>query len=148
VADKRREVFAPARFDEKQVEDDLAHLPDGAATALRSLRRDIDRDGGIAASRLKKCEAEGRDATNLPGCLKTYVPWPDGRYGVVFQIVAHPTRPWGLRMLAYGRRHPTGPGQLSVYQIADRRLIEIIARDLRGKDPGTPAPRSQDSEEQ
>jgi hypothetical protein len=34
-------------------------------------------------------------------------------------------------VLAYGRRHPTGPGQLSVYEIADRRLAEIIATDLR-----------------
>jgi hypothetical protein len=63
VADKRREAFAPARFEEKQIEDDLAHLPTGAATALRSLRRDIAHDGGIAASHLKKCEAEGTEKT-------------------------------------------------------------------------------------
>jgi hypothetical protein len=93
VADKRREAFAPARFDEVQIVDDLTHLPEEAATALRAVRRDIDRDGGIAASRLKKCEAEGRDGTHLPGCLKTYVPWPDGRYGVVFRSSRTPHTP-------------------------------------------------------
>jgi len=138
VADKRREAFAPARFDEVQIVDDLAHLPAGAATVLRAARRDIDRDGGIAASRLKKCEAEGRDGTHLPDCLKTYVPWPDGRYGIVFKIVAHPTHPWGLLALAYGIRHKPGRGRLTVYELADQRLPEIVARDLRGKEPGTP----------
>jgi hypothetical protein len=138
MADKRREAFAPARFEQKQIVDDLAHLPVGAATALRSVRRDIDRDGGIAASRLKKCEAEGRDGTKLAGALKTYVPWPDGRYGIVFKIVAHPTHPWGLLALAYGIRHKPGRGRLTVYELADQRLPEIIARDLRGKQPDSP----------
>jgi hypothetical protein len=148
VADKRREAFAPARFDDAQNQEDLVYLPDDAATALRSVRRDIDRDGGIAASRLKKCEAEGRDGTHLPGCLKTYVPWPDGRYGIVFRIVGHATRPWGLRAIAYGIRHKPGRGRLTVYELADQRLAEIIAKDLRGNGPQDDPPAAKDTQVQ
>jgi hypothetical protein len=100
---------------------------------LRSIRADIDRDGGIPASHLKQCDAEARDGTRFDGCLKTYVPWPDGRYGIVFQIVGHATRPWRLRAIAYGIRHKPGRGKLTVYQVADRRLPEITAKDLRDR---------------
>jgi hypothetical protein len=133
MANKRPDAFVPALLDDGQVKDDLAYLPNNAATALRSLQRNINRDGGIAASRLRPCEAEARDGTRLDGCLKTYVPWPDGRYGIVFQVVGHATRPWGLRSLAYGIRHNPGRGKLTVYEVADRRLPEIIAEDLRNK---------------
>jgi hypothetical protein len=140
MADKPRDVdvIAPARFDEETLATDLEHLSDAAGTALAQLRREVDRDDGLPKSRLKRCEPEGRDGTRLPGCVKTRVPWPDGSWGIVFRAVAHPTRPFGLRGIAYGHRHPTGPGQLSDYEIASRRLPEIIARDLRGEDPGTP----------
>jgi hypothetical protein len=131
VANKRPDPSVPARFDDAQIQDDLSHLPVDAAAALRALRRDIDRDDGIPASRLKRCDAEGRDGTHLDGCLKTYVPWPIGRYGIVFQIVEHPIRPWGLRAIAYGIRHKPGRGRLTVYEVADRRLPDIVAEDLR-----------------
>jgi hypothetical protein len=29
---------------------------------------------------------KGRDGTSLPGCVKTYLPWPTGRWGVVFEF--------------------------------------------------------------
>jgi hypothetical protein len=131
MTDKPRDVIVPVRFDEETLATDLEHLPDAAGATMAELRRTIDRDGGLPKSRLKRCEPEGRDGTRLPSATKTYIPWPDGPWGIVFQAVAHPIRPWGLRVLAYGRRHPTGPGQLSVYEIADRRLAEIIATDLR-----------------
>jgi len=41
---------------------------------------------------------------------------------VLFRAGEDPTRPLALYTIAYGRRHPTGPGQLSVYEIAHRRL--------------------------
>lgn len=140
MTDKPRDVdvIVPVRFDEETLVTDLEHLPDAAGAALRTLRREIDRNGGLPKSRLKRCEAEGQDGTRLPECTKTRVPWPDGPWGIVFQPVAHPTRPFGLRALAYGRRHPTGPGKLSAYQVASRRLAEIVARDLRGEEPDTP----------
>jgi hypothetical protein len=138
VANKRPDPSVPARFDDAQIQDDLSHLPADAADALRALRREIDRDDGIPASRLKHCDTEGRDGTHLAGCLKTYVPWPIGRYGIVFQIVGHATRPWGVRAIAYGIRHKPGRGRLTVYEVADRRLPEIVAEDLRDKGPDTP----------
>jgi len=58
--------------------------------------------------------------TNLGGCLKTYVPWSTGRFGLVFVPVAHPTRPLALRAFAFGVRHPTG-SRPSVYRVAHGR---------------------------
>lgn len=90
------------------------------AMPLELLRRELDRDGGIPVSRLKRCEAEGRDGTRLAGCLKTYVPWPTGRFGLVMLPVTHPSRPLALRAFAFGVRHPAAL-KPSVYEIADRR---------------------------
>jgi hypothetical protein len=134
MVDKHRDVIVPARFDDEAIATDLEHLSDAAGATLAQLRREIDRDGGLPKSRLKRCQAEGRDGTRLPRCVKTRVPWPDGPWGIVFRAVAHPARPFGLRSIAYGHRHPTGPGKLSVYEIASRRLPEIIARDMRRKE--------------
>ncbi len=137
VDKRRRDVIVPARFDDEVVARDIERLSSKAASALAALRREIERDGGIKHSRLKACQAEGRDATKLAGCVKTYVPWPTGPWGIVFQGVAHPERPWGLRALAYGHRHPTGPGKPSVYHLAHERLIEITVRDLRNESAGS-----------
>jgi hypothetical protein len=110
----------PVVFDEHAIAEDLAHHPPVARHALELLRREIDRDGGIPVSRLKRCEAEGHDGTRLAGCLKTYVPWPTGRYGLVLLPVAHPTRRLVLRAFAFGVRHPAAL-KPSVYKIADER---------------------------
>ena len=110
----------PVVFDEPAIAEDLAHHPPIARNAFELLRRELDRDGGIPVSRLKRCEAEGRDGTRLAGCLKTYVPWPTGRFGLVMLPVTHPSRPLALRAFAYGVRHPAAL-KPSVYEIADRR---------------------------
>jgi hypothetical protein len=110
----------PVVFDEPTIAEDLAHHPPVARHALELLRRELDRDGGIATSRLKRCEAEGNDGTRLAGCLKTYVPWPTGQFGLVMIPVAHPTRPLALRAIAFGVRHPAAL-KPSVYRIADER---------------------------
>jgi hypothetical protein len=121
MAERPASPVVPIVLDENALAEDLAHHTATARKALDLLRREIDRDGGLPFSRLKRCEAEGRDGTQLNGCLKTYVPWPVGRYGLVLLPVAHPTRPLSLRAFAYGVRHPR-PNKLSVYQIAsDRR---------------------------
>lgn len=132
------DVVVPARFDEAAFAADLEHLSDAAGTALMQLRREVDRDGGLPKSRLLRCQDEGRDGTQLGGCIKTRVPWPDGPWGIIFRAVAHPTRPFGLRGIAYGERHPTHAGKPSVYEIASQRLQEIFAQDLRGEEPDTP----------
>jgi hypothetical protein len=110
----------PVVFDESAIAEDLAHHPPVARNAFELLRRELDRDGGIPVSRLKRCEAEGRDGTRLAGCLKTYVPWPTGRFGLVMLPVTHPSRPLALRAFAFGVRHPAAL-KPSVYEIADRR---------------------------
>jgi hypothetical protein len=90
---------------------------------LAALGREIDRLGGLPRDRLLACEAEGRDGTWLSGCVKTYVPWPAGRFGAVMIPVRHPERPLGLRVIAFGVRHePRDAHALTVYQIAHRRL--------------------------
>lgn len=120
MPDKPAEPVMPVVFDEHSITEDLSHHPPVARHALELLRRDLDRDGGLPVSRLKRCEAEGRDGTRLPGCVKTYVPWPTGRFGLVLTPVSHPTRPLALRAFAFGVRHPSAQ-KPSVYKIADER---------------------------
>jgi hypothetical protein len=123
-----REQIVPTRFDDEAIEHDLAFLPRAATLALQALRRDIDKAGGLPLSHLKGCQSEGRDGTSLAGCVKTYVPWPDGRYGLVFNAVEHSTRPWGLRAIAFGvRHHPRGSNARTVYQLAHERLHSTAA---------------------
>lgn len=120
MPDKPAGPLFPVVFDEHAIAEDLAHHPPVARHALELLRREIDRDGGIPASRLKRCEAEGDDGTRLAGCLKTYVPWPTGRFGLVMLPVAHANRPLAVRAFAFGVRHPAAL-KPSVYKIADER---------------------------
>ncbi len=112
----------PVGFDEEAVAEDLARLSKGAGEALVGFRSEVERLGGLPRSRLKACEDDAQDGTNLEGCVKTYVPWPDGRFGAVFVAVSHPERPLGLRAIAFGvRHHPTGSHAESVYQWAEER---------------------------
>jgi hypothetical protein len=120
VPDKPAGPIFPVVFDEPAIAQDLEHLPSRARNALELLRRELGRDGGLPALRLKRCEAEGRDGTRLAGCLKTYVPWPTGPFGLVMLPVIHPTRPLALRAFAFGVRHPAAT-KPSVYKIADAR---------------------------
>ena len=114
-------VVVPVLFDEKQIERDLTRLAPSARIALDDVRRQIRRDGGLPTTRLRSCDAEGRDGTELPDCFKTYVPWDENKWGLVLTVAAHPTRAFALRAFAYGVRHPTGTTP-SVYQVAHRRL--------------------------
>ena len=105
------EPLFPLDFDEEALVEDLARTSDGGAEALDWLRIETERLGGLPHSRLKACEAEGTDGTNLDGCVKTYVPWPDGRFGCVMVAVSHPERPLGLRVIAFGVRHQRRRGE-------------------------------------
>jgi hypothetical protein len=103
--------------------EDLARLGTGGTEALAVLGREIERLGGLPRTRLLACEAEGRDGTRLSGCVKTYVPWPAGRFGAVMIPVRRRERPVGLRVIAFGVRHqPRGAHALTVYRIAHHRL--------------------------
>jgi hypothetical protein len=108
-------------FDDATFAEDLAHNTPAAREAGERKRINAERDGQ-PAHELRPCEPEGRDGTRLPGCVKTRVPWPDGPWGMVFDgRIDDDGRPF-LACLAFGTRHPTGPGALSVYEVASRRL--------------------------
>jgi hypothetical protein len=124
VADKPRGIIVPVVFDEENLAIDLRGLPDTATAALRDVRTQAERQGGVPYERLAACHSEARDGTDLAGCVKTYVPWPTGPWGIVFQAGVDPKRPFALYTLAYGRRHPSTGRRATVYQIAHRRLHE------------------------
>jgi hypothetical protein len=122
MANTRAVPTVPVELDEYAIAEDLKHLPAAALEALDSFKRELERKGGeLPFTRLKACEEEGRDGTHLRHCAKAYVPWPDGRFGLVLVTVDHPTRAFGMLAFAYGVRHPAAH-KLSVYEIADRRL--------------------------
>ncbi|MGD9734481.1 MAG: hypothetical protein AB7V58_02550 [Solirubrobacterales bacterium] len=123
MAEPQSEPVFPVGFDDDGLDEDLAHLPASAEEALRGFQKELRRLGGLPKSRLMACQAEGRDGTRLGGCIKTYIPWPDGRLGAVFIAVTHPNRPVALRAIAFGiRHHPRGSHAESVYEVAHRRL--------------------------
>lgn len=125
MAEGRPEPVFPVGFDEDALAEDLKRLSASAEIVLMGFRKELERKGGIPQSRLRACQAEGRDGTRLAGCVKTYVPWPDGRFGAVCVPVAHPRRPMALRVFAFGVRHqPRGSNAETVYKIAHRRLAE------------------------
>jgi hypothetical protein len=123
VKKPRAEPVFPVGFDDDALEEDLAHLPATAEKELRAFHAEMRRLGGIPKSRLFVCQAEGRDGTRLGGCVKTYIPWPGGRFGAVFIAVTHPARPLALRAIAFGIRHrPRRSSAPTVYEVADKRL--------------------------
>ena len=116
--------LVPVLFDARAqafLDEDAAHHPETARQALADFRRDTERAGGVAIGQLRRCDAHGRDGTELPNCMKLYLPAPAGRWGLVLVATEHPTRPWALLPIAFGARHPTGR-RPSVYHIAHRRL--------------------------
>lgn len=122
MVEPQSEPIFPVGFDDDAVEENLTHLPDGAEEALRSFRKEMRRLGGIPKSRLMACQADGRDGTQLGGCVKTYIPWPNGRFGAVFVAVTHPARPLPCAWLpsAYAiTRRARMPGLSTRLQIAD-----------------------------
>lgn len=123
MAEPRPEPVFPVGFDDDALAEDLDRLPASAEIALREFHKELRRHGGILRSRLMACQAEGRDGTRLGGCVKTYIPWPDGRFGAVFVPAKHPSRPLALRVLAFGiRHHPPESNAETVYEVAHGRL--------------------------
>jgi hypothetical protein len=76
VADSPR---LPVRFDAEAFGEDLAHAS-RAGRALGERERARLETTGIALAELRACESEGRDGTRLAGCVKTYLPAPDGQW--------------------------------------------------------------------
>jgi hypothetical protein len=117
----RRDAIFRVEFDLPALAEDSDHNTDRGRSVMRAAVRDFERRG-IPARELRACEDPGRDGTRLPGCVKTYLPPPVGSWGMVFELrIDRDERPF-LTCLAFGVRHPTKASQLSVYQVADRRL--------------------------
>lgn len=84
-------------------------------------RREFE-ERGVVIGRLKPCDPDGSDGTQLPNCVKVYLPVPDGPHGMVFELVRIGGRLQPL-FAAFGLRHPGDVVRKpSVYQIAHRRL--------------------------
>ena len=106
--------------DERALADDLARASDAARAAIEPMLQRLKANGAPAVW-LKRCDAEARDGTRLPGCVKLYIPQPAGQWGAVFlggAVDGSPT----LFMLAVGERHPGAAWRPSVYELAHRRL--------------------------
>ena len=108
------------RFDEEAFLEDLAHATVSGRTIARQARERFERDG-VTAAAVKPCLAEGPDGTQLPGCVKVYLPPPGGPWGMVLRLRRERDE-LVLYQLAFGLRHPSRPWQPSVYQVAHRRL--------------------------
>jgi hypothetical protein len=89
--------------------------------AASSARTEYERDG-VPLHLLRPCERDARDGTDLPNCVKIYLPLPAGPFGAVFRLKAFPE---GIRLvyLAFGaRHHPRGSHAPTVYELAHQRL--------------------------
>ncbi len=116
-ADKGR---APVAFEDAFVED-LERASSGGCAHAVAARTEFERLG-VDVGRLRPCDPEGRDGTRLAGCVKIYIPWPDGRFGMVFAVERIEGR-LTLVFVAYGVRHqPSGARAPTVYALAHRRL--------------------------
>jgi hypothetical protein len=97
-----------------------ATTPSGAEVA-RVARRRFARHG-VPLGEMRPCASEHPSGTSLENCLKVYLPAPNGRFGMVFELVIRRRRP-ELVYLAFGVRHqPRGSHAPTVYEIAHRRL--------------------------
>ena len=85
----------------------MGHASNAARTAIDLAIQKLG-EGGVAVDTLRPCDAEARDGTRLGGCVKHYIPQPDGRWGAVFNIDSEAGKP-ALVLLAVGERHPAKP---------------------------------------
>jgi len=114
-------------FDEAAFREDLRRTTDAGRPVATATRNAYDRDG-CPVEDLLACDSEAQDGTQLPGCVKVYLPSPAGKFGMVFEI----NRQAGNLVLAYlsfgVRHHPPDSHALTVYQIAHQRLNGPEAR--------------------
>jgi hypothetical protein len=113
--------YAPVAFDENAWSEDLRNATDAGRKAATQRRARLERYGQ-PIDELLRCRDEARDGTSLPGCVKTYVPSPNGPWGIVYLIACDETGRLSLDHLAFGLRHPPTGRRASVYEVADRRL--------------------------
>jgi hypothetical protein len=122
MSGRRGPGHAPARFDEAYWSQDLQRASvRGRAVALAARAR-YERDG-VPVAELRRLHDVGDDGTQLPGCVKVYLPPPAGQFGMVFQIALADDGAALLLFLAFGvRHHPARSRAPTVYRLAHRRL--------------------------
>ena len=110
-----------AHFDDRLFEADLRRVPEVGRDALRSARARFEQDG-VSATDRRLCQAEHPSGTQLPGCLKVYIPDFGGPWRIV-QITRFADDALGLEYVAAGLGHPPAAGvRRSVYELAHYRL--------------------------
>jgi hypothetical protein len=117
------------RFDDVSFEEDLGRTTKRGREVAVDARERFEREGADP-SELLRCQAEHREGTELPNCVKTYLPPPDGRWGMVFELVRD--RSSGklvLAYLAFGERHPGQQSEPDVYRRAHNRLHSASDRE-------------------
>ncbi len=111
-----------ARFDEQAIAEDLVRLSAAGRGAIEAAREDFEH-AGVPVDRLRACHGEHDSGTDLPGCVKVYIPNWGGDWRIVFQIAADEAGELLLSYIASGIGHqPRGARAPDVYQIAHHRL--------------------------
>lgn len=117
-----RRALAPVEFDQLAWSEDLSAASSSARVVAEQQRERLVRASQPVAD-LRPCDAEGPDGTSLPGCVKAYLPPPDGPWGVVFRFARREDGTLYLLVIGFRLRHPPARSrQPSVYQRAHRRL--------------------------
>jgi hypothetical protein len=132
-----RSGHAPVAFADDAFDEDIARAGSGGREVAEAARHAYERDG-VPVDELRRVQDEGPDGTILPGCLKVYLPPPDGRFGIVFKLAIDETGA-RLQFLAFGaRHHPQDSHAPTVYDIAHARRQETTAKNLQTKGHDTP----------
>lgn len=76
----RPDAHFRVEFDDAAFAEDLEHTSSDTGRALAQRERDKLTAEGLAPNKLKRCDTEARDGTSLPGCVKIYIPAPDGTW--------------------------------------------------------------------
>jgi hypothetical protein len=108
------------RFDDLLFDEDLSHATQAGQQVALQARQRLERDGA-SPRELGPCQAEHREGTRLPNCVKTYLPEPGGRWRMIFEITRESDQ-LVLAYLAFGVGHPEHAWQLSAYQVGHHRL--------------------------
>jgi hypothetical protein len=109
-------------FDELAFAEDLRHASPAGRDVARAARLRLDRDGANRAE-LWRCDPEHREGTQLPNCVKTYLPGRGGRWRMIFEAAYDPdAQELRLAYLAFGVGHPEHAWQPSAYEVAHHRL--------------------------
>jgi hypothetical protein len=105
VEPSSRRGVARVEFDELAWSEDMAAASTSARVVADHERLRLERDGQLVSD-LRPCDAESPDGTSLPGCVKAYLPPPDGPWGAVFRVAKREGEPAYLVVIAFGLRHP------------------------------------------